>query len=149
LDLVQLAATTVEELQILASQRGLELNLAPPPEPLPLVSDPRLIRLILVNLIGNALKFTERGSVEVTVGKLEGREFLRVRDTGPGIAPERLGLIFEPFEQLEAIQNKHQPGVGLGLALVREMVLALNGEVTVQSKPGEGSTFTVLLGELR
>jgi signal transduction histidine kinase len=112
----------------------------------PAWTDPRHVRLILVNLVANAIKFTERGEVVISVGRGEGRGFrIAVRDTGPGIPPDALEQIFEPFAQLESFLHKHTPGVGLGLALVREMVEALGGRIAVQSEMGVGSTFTVTL----
>ncbi len=68
-----------------------------------------------------------------------------MRDSGRGIAPEDQARIFEPFEQLEELARKHTPGMGLGLALVREMVASLGGTITLESRVGVGSTFTVLL----
>jgi signal transduction histidine kinase len=73
---------------------------------------------------------------------------LVVRDSGRGIAPADLARIFEPFEQLETLARKHTPGVGLGLTLVRELVRALGGTVSVESTPGAGSAFTVSLPPL-
>jgi signal transduction histidine kinase len=145
IDLAVLAAETVEEMLPQAQQKNLELGLLPAPELPPLQSDPRLVRLILTNLLDNALKYTEQGGVEVSIGLEEGAHRLAVRDTGPGIATEQQALIFEPFEQLEPIRQKHTPGVGLGLALVREMAGALGGRIELTSQPGAGSTFSVVL----
>jgi len=75
----------------------------------------------------------------------DGAHRLAVRDTGPGISPEQQTIIFEPFEQLEPIRQKHVPGVGLGLALVREMAGALGGRIELTSQVGAGSTFAVVL----
>jgi signal transduction histidine kinase len=72
-----------------------------------------------------------------------------VKDTGRGIPPEQLARIFEPFEQLEPIHQKHTPGVGMGLTLVKELVGSLGGRVEVQSVVGQGSTFTVVLPPLQ
>jgi signal transduction histidine kinase len=89
-------------------------------------------------------RFTERGEVAVSVGRGDGEGFrIVVQDTGPGIPPEAQERIFEPFAQLEPFLHKHTPGVGLGLALVREMVEALGGGIEVRSEVGAGSTFTV------
>ncbi len=97
----------------------------------------------------NAIKYTERGSVEVALSKNNGTHRLAVTDTGPGIKPEHRGLIFEPFEQLEPLRRKHTPGVGLGLALVREMTGALGGRIELSSEVGVGSTFAVDLPPVR
>jgi signal transduction histidine kinase len=96
-----------------------------------------------VNLVGNGIKFTDRGGVTVSVEDGRGPQRVTVRDTGRGIAPADQARIFEPFEQLETLARKHTPGVGLGLALVRELVQALGGTIAVESTPGAGSAFTV------
>jgi signal transduction histidine kinase len=144
-DVVELAGEVVEELLPQAQQKLLRLELLPAPA-LPLMeSDPRLVRLVLINLVMNAVKYTTQGSIEVVLTHGPEGHTLAVRDTGPGIAPEVHARIFEPFEQLEPIRHKHTPGVGLGLALVREMVSALGGRIHVDSQVGQGSTFTVVL----
>jgi signal transduction histidine kinase len=148
-DLATLAAETVEELQPQAQRKQLTVRLLPAPELPPLQSDPRLVRLILSNLVDNALKYTEHGAVEVSLGHADGAHRLAVRDTGPGIPPERQAIIFEPFEQLEPIRQKHTPGVGLGLSLVKEMAGALGGHVELTSQVGAGSTFSVVLPPAR
>jgi signal transduction histidine kinase len=144
-DLATLAAETVEELQPQAQRKQLELRLQPAPALPPLQSDPRLVRLILSNLIDNALKYTEHGTVEVSLGHTDGAHRLAVKDTGPGIPPEQQAIIFEPFEQLEPIRQKHTPGVGLGLALVKEMTGALGARIELTSQVGAGSTFSIVL----
>jgi signal transduction histidine kinase len=144
-DLNDLAAKTIEELRPQADQKRLELTQAPAPDLPWLRSDARLVRLILVNLLSNAVKYTEQGRVEVRLWHADGAHRLTVQDTGPGIAPDRLEIIFEPFAQLEAVRQKHTPGVGLGLSLVRRMVEALGGQIQLQSDMGRGSAFTVTL----
>jgi signal transduction histidine kinase len=81
----------------------------------------------------------------VSLAPAEGSHRLAVRDTGPGSPPEQQAIIFEPFEQLEPVRQKHTPGVGLGLALVKEMAGALGGRIELTSQTGAGSTFTVVL----
>jgi PAS domain S-box-containing protein len=149
IDLGELVATVVDELQPLAEARQLYLSVLPGEPPLPWRSDTRLVRLILVNLIGNALKYTDHGgvTVEATVDA-QGSCHLSVTDTGPGIPEDKLSEIFEPFAQLEPIIQKHTPGIGLGLALVKDMVHALGGHIEVQSQVGTGSTFRVVLQAL-
>jgi signal transduction histidine kinase len=145
LDLVRLASAVREEAEARAEQKELRLSLTAPPD-LPLLeSDRRLVRLVLANLVDNAIKFTAAGEVEIRLSYVEGQHRIAVRDTGPGIPRELHRTIFEPFEQLEPISRKHTPGVGLGLALVQEMVTALGGQIELESEPGRGSTFTVLL----
>jgi signal transduction histidine kinase len=128
-----------------AEQKELHVSVSAP-DVLPLVeSDPRLMRLVLLNLVENAVKFTEAGEIEVGVDVVASTLKLSVRDSGPGISKEAQALIFEPFEQIGPAENKHLPGIGLGLTLVREMVAALGGRVELHSIPGEGATFTVTL----
>jgi signal transduction histidine kinase len=98
-----------------------------------------------MNLVGNAIKFTERGGVRVAVTAREQALRIEVSDTGPGIPLEERTRIFEPFEQLEQVSSKHTPGIGLGLALVREMMRALGGSIELRSEIGVGSTFIVIL----
>jgi signal transduction histidine kinase len=146
IDVGTLVQETVEELLPHAQQKLLRLELLPVPPGLPpLHSDPRLIRIVLINLVMNAVKYTEQGSIQVSVSHVSGEHRLSVEDTGPGISPELQARIFEPFEQAEPIAKKHTPGVGLGLALVRQLVGILGGRVELQSTLGQGSTFTVVL----
>ncbi len=149
LDPARVAGEALEELRAQAQAKALAI-LAPAPGTVPhLETDERLLRLVLLNLVSNAIKFTEAGSIAVSI-EVEGSEHrIAVRDTGRGIAPADQARIFEPFEQLEAIARKHTPGVGLGLALVREMVSTLGGRIAVESRVGEGSTFTVTLPSRR
>ncbi len=147
-DLAALAGDVIEDLAGAAQAKGLALTLEREAEDAWLTSDRRLVRLVLVNLVGNALKFTREGGVTVSVGREGERRRVIVRDTGPGIPPEERARIFEPFEQLEPVRRKHTTGVGLGLALVREIVGALQGSIELTSEVGEGSAFTVLLPAL-
>lgn len=144
-DLNFLVGEVVSELEPQASRRNLEIRFSPTTEVPLLASDPRLIRLILVNLIGNAIKFTDEGYVEVRVGIEQDLHRVTVRDTGPGIPKEQQSVVFEPFAHLEPVHQKHTPGVGLGLALVREMTTALGGTIELESEEGRGATFTLFI----
>ena len=108
-------------------------------------TDAGLVRQILTNLLGNAFKFTETGSVSVRARREEGRAVVEVSDTGPGIAPEHRERIFEAFYQVDPSTTRKEGGSGLGLALSREFVRLLGGELTLRSAPGEGSTFVLSL----
>jgi PAS domain S-box-containing protein len=145
IDLTALAEDVCTELRPQAEQRHLTLHLTAAADLPSLESDPKLVRLILVNLVGNAIKFTDRGGVAVALSAAAGRHHLVVHDTGPGIAADKMTTIFEPFEHVEPANHKHTPGLGLGLALVKEMVDALGGSIEVSSHVGEGSAFTVTL----
>ncbi|GAB6196244.1 ATP-binding protein [Lysobacter xanthus] len=111
----------------------------------PLHTDSDLLRLSIGNLLSNAYKFTPEGEVVLRLASSDGWHRIEVRDTGIGIEPQDLDRIFEPFEQVEALRRKSVPGVGLGLALVKQMVEALGGRIEVESVRGAGSTFRMLL----
>jgi len=143
-DLAALLVDVVDELRPEAELRRLELRLEFS-APVEVVSDSRLIRLVVGNLVANAIKYTDAGSVTVGLTKDGATSMISVADTGRGIAPESQERIFEPFVQLEPMDKKHTPGVGLGLAIVRELVEQLEGQILLESKLGVGSTFRVLL----
>src|SRR5271170_4750330 len=127
--------------------KGLELIVSVNPDvPRLLRGDPGRLRQILLNLIGNALKFTEHGQVTVEVDKLgenpqEAMLRFEVRDTGIGIPTEKQHLLFQPFSQVDASTTRHYGGTGLGLSIVRELVEAMHGTIALSSTPGSGSTF--------
>jgi signal transduction histidine kinase len=113
--------------------------------PAELVTDPGKLRQILVNLLGNAVKFTDAGEVELR-GWIElGVLYFQVSDTGPGIAPEYLERIFEPFTQVDSSHTRLKGGTGLGLPVSRRLARLLGGDLEVESTVGEGSRFTLSL----
>lgn len=141
-DVRALLQEVADEYRSYAEQKGIHLRLAAESEdPRMVRSDPRLLRLVLVNLVSNAIKFTDSGGVDLHFEERDGMYRFGVVDTGRGVAPEHRVRIFEPFEQLEVLSNKHGPGVGLGLALVRQIVNAMGGRIELHSSPGRGSTF--------
>ena len=107
------------------------------------------LRQILINLIGNAIKFTEKGSVTVAlkVAAASGRRMLHVvvSDTGIGISPEKLDRVFEPFSQADAATTRDFGGTGLGLAISRLLARQMGGDITASSELGKGSTFTLVV----
>jgi signal transduction histidine kinase/CheY-like chemotaxis protein len=117
------------------------------PEQIP--GDERRIRQILINLLGNAVKFTSQGSVTLRVAtvKMDGRQILdfSVEDTGIGMSPETMGLLFNPFTQADMKRNRTFGGTGLGLAISKRLAEVMGGTLTVTSTPGKGSTFTFRL----
>jgi CheY-like chemotaxis protein len=109
-------------------------------------TDRQRLEQVLKNLLSNALKFTEQGTVELAIGPaVGGRMAFAVRDTGIGIAADKQGVIFEAFRQADGTTNRKYGGTGLGLSISRELVRLLGGDLTLTSSPGEGSTFTVTL----
>ncbi|HLB54126.1 MAG TPA: GAF domain-containing protein, partial [Gemmatimonadales bacterium] len=116
------------------------------PEPLGTIrSDLTRVRQVLLNLLSNACKFTERGTITLGVERRDGQVIFRVRDSGIGMTPEQLGRVFEAFAQAEASTSRKYGGTGLGLAITRRFCELLGGDVTAASEPGRGSTFTVRL----
>ena len=105
------------------------------------LGDPSRVRQVLLNLAGNAVKFTRGGAVAVSAGRDGDRLRFVVRDTGVGIAPEALARLFQPFVQADASTTRRFGGTGLGLAICRRLVDAMGGEIGVESAPGRGSTF--------
>lgn len=114
--------------------------------PLSIVGDSQRIKQILVNLISNAIKFTETGGITVDIFTNSQTEWtLRVVDTGPGIPPEALQTIFEPFKQLAEANKTLRKGYGLGLSISRQIIKLMGGTISVESTVGKGTTFTVSL----
>ncbi|MEZ4435606.1 MAG: ATP-binding protein [bacterium] len=144
-------AAVVEEVadlfRVEADEKDLTLTVEVEPTlPARFVGDGHRLRQVLVNLIGNAVKFTPEGRVHVRLTRGDdGGIRVTVRDTGIGIAPADRDRIFEPFVQADASTTRRFGGTGLGLAISRQIAQRLGGTLTVQSAPGEGSTFTLAL----
>jgi PAS domain S-box-containing protein len=134
-------------MRVRVAQKGLALRLEVDPDvPGRLRGDPDRVRQIVVNLVGNALKFTERGeiAVGVTSQHLAGDRcelHCAVRDTGIGISPQKQRAIFLPFEQADGSTSRRHGGTGLGLAICSQLVALMHGAIWVESEPGQGSTF--------
>jgi signal transduction histidine kinase len=129
----------------LASARDLALAIALPAEPVELVSDPGIVRRVLVNLGANAVKFTDRGEVELAVIEEPQAICFLVRDTGVGIAAADLKRLFQPFTQLHGGVTRRHGGTGLGLYTAWRLASLVGGRIDVRSTPGTGSTFTLVL----
>jgi two-component system sensor histidine kinase/response regulator len=146
-DLVQTVESTLDILAARAFNKGIELVASVPSEvPSRLRGDPGRLRQILINLLDNAIKFTEKGEVVARVSKESESATdtvlkFTVRDTGVGIAPEAQAGLFEAFSQADSSTTRKYGGSGLGLAIAKRLVEMLEGEIRVQSKPGEGATF--------
>ena len=140
--LVNSVVTTTESL---AREKGLALNTSIA-EGLPLGrGDERRLLQVLLNLDGNAIKFTEKGSVEISAGIIDQQFLVSVRDTGPGIAEADQMRIFEEFQQVEGASTRTKVGTGLGLAIAKRIIELHGGTITVKSALGVGSTFHVTL----
>jgi signal transduction histidine kinase len=129
----------VFELQ--ARERGLELRFDYPSEPVEVLADAQRLRQVIGNLVSNALKFTDQGSVALVAERLDGHVRITVHDTGIGIAPEDLPNLFRPFRLLASSRGNNREGTGLGLAISHSLVHAMGGEMGVSSEPGRGSRF--------
>ena len=128
-----------------AAAKGLELRVTTPSSAPGIHTDPGKVRQVLVNLIGNAIKFTDSGLIEVELQSEPAHVRFLVRDCGPGIPRAELDRVFEPFTQLPSSKTKLIEGTGLGLAISRMLASALGGTLEVTSQEGVGSTFTLRL----
>lgn len=144
-DLAALACTVADEYRPQAERKGLVVDTTNARDAVTIENDPKLLRLVIVNLVSNAVKFTDQGRITVSVDSRGSDRIVQVADSGSGIPVAELKRIFDPFQNVEATEHKHLPGVGLGLSLARQIVDTLGGEITVLSEPGNGSTFTVTL----
>ena len=130
-----------------AAEKNLTIHIEMAPEvPDLLIGDPLRLRQILVNLIGNAIKFTEKGGVSLKISKLEEDDAqvvleFAVKDSGAGLTPEQIQNVFERFKQMDSSISRRHQGTGLGLAISRSLALLMNGDITVESEPGKGSVF--------
>ncbi|SEO97993.1 Cache domain-containing protein [Rhodospirillales bacterium URHD0017] len=138
-----MVATVLSATESLARTKGLKLG-SDVPAGLPTgTGDARRLTQVLLNLVGNAIKFTDQGSVEVRAAEADGRFELSVVDTGFGIAPEDQAKIFEEFQQVDNTSTRKKGGTGLGLSISRRIVELHGGRITVESEVGKGSTFKV------
>ncbi|MDP1874626.1 ATP-binding protein [Phenylobacterium sp.] len=145
-DIAQIAKGAQSTFTTLAAEKDLSFSLTIDPQtPAYWWGDSNRVRQILYNLVSNAVKFTARGSVEVKVTSRNGDLVMAVSDTGHGIAPERLGALFEKFVQADTSTTRKFGGSGLGLAICRELSSLMGGTISVQSVLERGSTFTVKL----
>jgi two-component system, sensor histidine kinase and response regulator len=147
-DLGEIAKEVVQELKYLAQSKGLTLSVQHPQNalanPLKASGDYLELRRMLTNLVGNAIKFTEQGSIDVSISASADRVILAVRDTGPGFSLQEQEQLFQRFYK----GTHHQSGSGLGLHLVSRIVQAHQGTIAVESQPNQGSIFTICLPKL-
>jgi signal transduction histidine kinase/putative methionine-R-sulfoxide reductase with GAF domain/HAMP domain-containing protein len=137
--------SVVSATESLAKAKGLSLSFSAPRD-LPMGrGDERRLTQVLLNLVGNAIKFTDKGSVGIEVAVSKGCFELAVSDTGPGIAKADQARIFEEFQQVDSSSTRQKGGTGLGLAISKRIVEMHGGGITVDSEPGKGSTFHVVI----
>ncbi len=143
-DLHELLASVTDILRLRAAEKGIELQLLLSPGlPNYVEADQRKLRQILINLLGNGIKFTDQGWVRLTAEYRQERLSLEVADSGHGIPEEELKQIFEPFHQ--ASGQHQEEGTGLGLTITQQFVQMMGGELTVSSQPGKGASFRIEL----
>ncbi len=141
----EVVAAVVAVVEPIAAQKALAFAAVVPREGPPLVTDPDKLRQILVNLCGNAVKFTERGGVRLVVGADRQHVTFAVADTGLGIATGDIPRLFQAFAQLDTGLTRRFGGTGLGLYISQRLAVLLGGRIEVESRLGEGSTFTLRL----
>jgi len=146
MDLKEILLSISDILKLLATQKGLYLRCVIPDDLPAVVGDPVRIRQIFMNFIGNAIKYTSAGGVEAEIrilarSKADIHLRFEVRDTGIGISPDKLDLVFERFMQAELSTTRKYGGTGLGLAITKHLVTLMNGKIGVSSKENEGSCF--------
>jgi signal transduction histidine kinase len=139
--------TSVEPLVApMAQAKGIALSIREPQRELHLRGDEERVRQVLLNLVGNAIKFTHEGGWVLLCGNADGEWIeIEVRDNGPGISEEKQQRIFDAFVQVDRRLNAPHEGVGLGLAISRDLARAMGGELTVKSVAGQGSSFVLRL----
>ena len=142
--LIQAATSGMD---VLAQKKGLVFSTQIDPDlPQEIYGDDRRIRQIIINLIGNAIKFTKEGGVRLTVSLADEDHWqIQVADTGVGIPKEAQSLIYEPFRQVKSSVTRDNRGVGLGLSITKQLVDLMHGRIVIESEPGKGSTFIILL----
>ncbi|MCB9555104.1 MAG: HAMP domain-containing protein [Deltaproteobacteria bacterium] len=145
MDLLQTIRDVVSLSAPLVRDKPYEVTTLLPTPPLIIENDQGKIRQILVNLVGNAIKFTEDGSVTVRVRRQGNHVLVDVIDSGLGIQPSQIDLIFDEFRQADGSSTRRHGGTGLGLAISRKLAQLCGGDLTVKSTPGRGSTFTLSL----
>lgn len=141
LDLKELIEGVERTMRPLAETKGLDITVSCPPEVGIIEADRKRLEQVLLNLVGNAIKFTETGWVSLECSREGGKVRFSVRDTGPGIKEEDMDRLFTPFQQLDMSSARVKEGTGLGLSISRRLVEMMGGEIGVESEYGKGSHF--------
>jgi signal transduction histidine kinase len=137
----------LEEVQALCAglilDKPVRLSYQPPAWSAQVMGDPQRFKQVITNLLGNAIKFTEQGEVRMEVERVARRLRIRISDQGIGMTPEEMARLFKPFQQVDGSITRRFGGTGLGLALSQRLMAMMDGQITVESEKGKGSTFTV------
>jgi signal transduction histidine kinase len=134
---------TVDLVKPLAEKNGLDLSVDISGDVGAVTSDQRRLEQIILNLLNNAVKFTEKGEIRVTCRALGNQYELAVSDTGIGMDPKELTHLFQPFHQIDTGLSRKREGTGLGLSICRKLIVLMGGSIDVKSRFGQGSTFTI------
>jgi two-component system, chemotaxis family, CheB/CheR fusion protein len=144
-DLAEVTREVAEMLAATAAESAHTLEVRGADQPVPVITDAGRVAQILTNLVGNALKYSESGPVELEIVATGTGVAIHVTDHGPGIPPDQQGAVFAPFVQVDSSSTRRHGGTGLGLAIARRLARLLGGDVTLESAVGQGSTFTLRL----
>jgi signal transduction histidine kinase len=148
LQVIKIVSDLRETFEFLCRQKGINLHWELPRDPMPIRSDAVRLKEVVSNLLQNAVKYTDRGTITLRVKPLSATDsiLVEVNDTGMGISDQHLASIFEPFMQAHKTSSENsRGGIGLGLSIVKKHLEQVKGTITVQSELGKGSTFTVIL----
>ncbi len=144
-DLYEIILESTESMKKIADEQGIPIHIDRDCESMQITGDHDRLVQVFVNLIENALKFTEEGEIRIQARAVDGHPEIRVSDTGIGIPPEELDRIFDKFHQVDSGLTREVGGTGLGLAISRGIVEGHGGRIRAESKVGEGSTFVIVL----
>src|SRR5271157_3835313 len=145
IDLEELAGDIVTSFQEVAERKGLKMRFVAEDEVEAIYLDEERVERVITNLIRNAIKFTESGSITVRVGSDSGRRWVEIRDTGIGISQKHMATLFTRFQQVDSSSTRRYEGTGLGLTIVKESVELMQGTINVQSEENRGTSFRVQL----
>ena len=144
-DLYDIIRESVRSMRDIAEEKGISVHTDLEGETLAITGDHDRLVQVFVNLIGNALKFTEKGEIRIQVRMVAGHPEIRISDTGIGIPPDELGRIFDKFHQVDSGLTREVGGTGLGLAICRGIIKGHGGSIRAESEVGRGSTFVIVL----
>ncbi|HZV11857.1 MAG TPA: ATP-binding protein [Candidatus Kapabacteria bacterium] len=144
-DIIPIMHQVADELEPAAAQKGLQIIVHAPYDDIEVYGDKERIKQVLINLADNAIKYTDQGSITLSVSRIEAQTTISVQDTGVGIPTEHLPRIFERFYRVDKDRSREAGGTGLGLAIVKHILEKHNTKIAVTSTPGNGSTFSFTL----